>query len=67
MNEARKRTALIIPFPVERTRESEPTGGEEGKLGRILLFTGVRYERLEEIDIERTDDHRPPRRGGGRS
>ena len=64
-----QREPVIIPFPVERARERKPVEGKDGKMGQLLLYTGVRYERWHDSDAEHhTDDHRPPpRRGGSRS
>lgn len=67
MNEALRKSALIIPFPVDRVRETEFVEQGEATHGKILFFTGVRYERLTPTTEDYPDDHRPPRRGGGRS
>jgi hypothetical protein len=48
----------VLPFPAERVRRDPPEGGTT--TGVVLLFTGVRYERHEEIPP------RPAREGRGR-
>lgn len=41
--------ATVVPFPARRRREREaPRAGEPR--GQILLFLGVRYERLPEAE-----------------
>jgi hypothetical protein len=37
----------VLPFPAERVRR-DPLGGGDHK-GVVLLFTGVRYERHDEV------------------
>ena len=40
----------LQPFRAERERvagEDERAEGASGRMGRVLLFTGVRYERMD--------------------
>lgn len=48
----------VLPFPAERVRRTPPEGGSTP--GVVLLFTGVRYERHDEVPP------RPAREGGRR-
>lgn len=41
--------AIIITFPRKALRPSEPSAGQAA--AEILMFTGVRYERLAESEI----------------
>lgn len=67
-NKTHKPTAQIIPFPMDRAKERKPVDDGGGKLGQILLYTGVRYERWDDAEADwHGDNHRPPRRGGSRS
>lgn len=67
-NRTHQLPAQIIPFPLERARKAKSLPEQDGKNGKILFFTGVRYERLDETaQAWRADDHLPPRRGGSRS
>jgi hypothetical protein len=43
----RRATAVVIPFPRAGHR-ARAAAGNGGAPGEILLFTGVRYERLPE-------------------
>ncbi len=36
----------VLPFPADRSTKEPPAEGEER--GRVLLFLGVRYERMTE-------------------
>ncbi|MEN3930424.1 hypothetical protein WJT86_05015 [Microvirga sp. W0021] len=67
-NRTHKVEATIIPFPVDRAKEKKAELSKADKLGQILFFTGVRYERWDESYYDhQDDDHMPPRRGGSRS
>lgn len=51
--EGKRKPAQVIPFPVETARRSRRAVGDtvEG-LGQILLYTGIRYERMSEPMLE---------------
>lgn len=44
----RERTAAVIPFDAAAGRR--PRREDDAQRGQILLFTGVRYERLPDAD-----------------
>lgn len=43
----RTRTGSVVPFPTHRLRQRDPLRDDEPR-GKILLFLGVRYERMPE-------------------
>jgi hypothetical protein len=47
MGEIQLSTGAVIPFPGSACRPSRPALRADEPRGEILLFTGVRYERLE--------------------
>lgn len=51
----------VLPFPVGRVRREKLPDGEQ--TGRLLLFTGVRYERMK--PAARRPGKRQPRKRGG--
>jgi hypothetical protein len=57
--------AIILPLrqqPAKRTQQPPPTGGAE-----ILIFTGVRYERIEGAQLRAAASSRhAPKRGRGK-
>jgi hypothetical protein len=62
-----KRASVIVAFPGVASRPCRPSLGPDEPRGEILLFTGVRYERLEPNPGPsrpfRSNGHFPP---GGR-
>lgn len=46
--DGKRREARVIPFPGDtaQRRARRPTPVGDGTDGRILLFTGIRYERM---------------------
>lgn len=52
---------VMLPGPENRVRALQPVEGEA--MGRILLFTGVRYERMPALPMECPE----PLSSGGRS
>lgn len=52
-----RRTAAIVDFPLDRVRP--PRGGAAGVSAEVLIFTGVRVERIYDL-AERL----PPARSG---
>jgi hypothetical protein len=40
----------ILHFSLERPRRTRPEATQEGPMGQILFFTGVRFERHAEDD-----------------
>ena len=51
----------VLPFPVGRVRRGPLPDGE--RTGRLLLFTGVRYERMT-VPSPRPARRRPRKSGG---
>ncbi len=59
-------TGTLIPFPDSSARPQRPALSADDPRGEILLFTGIRYERLAEPSPEPADPgHRPKRRRRG--
>jgi hypothetical protein len=48
--------AEVIAFPPVSARAKRAVAREDGERGRILLFTGVRYERLRDEPDEASHD-----------
>ncbi len=45
--EGKRKAAQVIPFPPETARRTRRTISDAGEaLGQILLYTGIRYERM---------------------
>ena len=54
-------SAAVIPYPGPGARRARPTEAAEPR-GQILLFTGVRYERVGERAAARPAAAKPRRR-----
>jgi hypothetical protein len=52
-------TCVIIPFPDAAVRAKPPAEGRTEPLGRLLLFTGVRYERRPDPSPALSDSQGP--------
>jgi hypothetical protein len=57
-----KSTCVIIPFPDLESRAKLPSDGRTQPLGQILLFTGVRYERMPDPAPTLSDGQGPTHR-----
>lgn len=42
--------ATVVPFRLRPSRERRDEQEGDGGIGQILLFTGVRYERMDDTD-----------------
>ena len=52
----------VISFPPLDAREKRVRSHSDEERGTILIFTGIRYERLEDDGAEPDGDDRPARR-----
>ena len=54
MGEVQTSAGTVLPFPAPVSRRSRPALREGEPRGEILLFTGVRYERMSTPSLEPT-------------